>query len=585
MKATSTRKRSKKDEGGIKDTFESILIAFILAFVFRAFVVEAFVIPTGSMAPTLLGAHMRYICPDCGYAFDVNFSGSESATGDVSVPNNAVRTIQTNRGPVTIPVTWEIYCPNTGYRLPAEAANPYMGSTQSPVFFGDRILVQKYVYLLNEPRRWDVVVFKSPQEPERYDYEQNYIKRLVGLPGEYLMMLDGDVYTAPGNIPRENLTPAAFTIQTKPAYVQQALWRVVYDNDFIPRSTQNWQQPWQAIEGTGWDTGEAGRSRVFVFDNLTGPGTLAFRPPLSSGNFPWTDWLAYNITALQTDGRGETRGPVPVPGPQDLQRLSYHEADFPPTRPATPFAREMFENVSDGKLSLFYERTAGDGPLELLISKEGTRFTAEITPDTATLFMTDEAGNRTRIGTAGVNAGVGDVVKLDLVSVDYRVALHVNGMELIATTPQQFSPDVAALLSRFDDGEESPVPEVRISAKDQQARISHVSVWRDIFYRSRVKRERSVAFWASPKDFPANLVRLGDDEFFVAGDNSPISGDARMWTDPVNLPAEGLFAEAGRVPGRFLLGRAFFVYWPAGYRIRNSPPSLVPNFGQMRFIH
>jgi hypothetical protein len=39
------------------------------------------------------------------------------------------------------------------------------------------------------------------------------------------------------------------------------------------------------------------------------------------------------------------------------------------------------------------------------------------------------------------------------------------------------------------------------------------------------------------------------------------------------------------VPGRFLLGRAFFVYWPAGYKPLNSGPALVPNFGDMRFIH
>src|ERR671913_444062 len=61
-------------EGGYRDTIESILIAFILAFIFRAFVVEAFVIPTGSMAPTLLGAHARFTCDDCGYAFEANYS-------------------------------------------------------------------------------------------------------------------------------------------------------------------------------------------------------------------------------------------------------------------------------------------------------------------------------------------------------------------------------------------------------------------------------------------------------------------------------------------------------------------------------
>src|SRR5881628_3926077 len=62
------------ESSSVKETVESILVAFILAFIFRAFVVEAFVIPTGSMAPTLMGAHMRFRCEDCGYEWTVNYS-------------------------------------------------------------------------------------------------------------------------------------------------------------------------------------------------------------------------------------------------------------------------------------------------------------------------------------------------------------------------------------------------------------------------------------------------------------------------------------------------------------------------------
>jgi len=40
-----------------RETIESIVIAFVLAFLFRTFEAEAFVIPTGSMAPTLMGRH------------------------------------------------------------------------------------------------------------------------------------------------------------------------------------------------------------------------------------------------------------------------------------------------------------------------------------------------------------------------------------------------------------------------------------------------------------------------------------------------------------------------------------------------
>src|SRR5580704_4615874 len=85
----------------VKETIESILIAFILAFIFRAFVVEAFVIPTGSMAPTLLGAHMRFRCPDCGYVFDVNYSANSE---DENVPSEDRPSD-------------DVYCPNCGYHV------------------------------------------------------------------------------------------------------------------------------------------------------------------------------------------------------------------------------------------------------------------------------------------------------------------------------------------------------------------------------------------------------------------------------------------------------------------------------------
>src|SRR5690348_18049358 len=74
-------------DGGVKETIESILVAFILAFIFRAFVVEAFVIPTGSMGPTLMGAHLRLQCPDCGYQFAMNFSQGHG--DDTDIPSAA----------------------------------------------------------------------------------------------------------------------------------------------------------------------------------------------------------------------------------------------------------------------------------------------------------------------------------------------------------------------------------------------------------------------------------------------------------------------------------------------------------------
>lgn len=55
---------------------------------------------------------------------------------------------------------------------------------------GDVIIVNKFAYLLRPPKRGDVVVFKqSGNEHDYYD-----IKRVVGLPGETVQIMDGAVY-------------------------------------------------------------------------------------------------------------------------------------------------------------------------------------------------------------------------------------------------------------------------------------------------------------------------------------------------------------------------------------------------------
>src|SRR5688572_12805795 len=136
-------------ESSVRETIESILVAFILAFIFRAFIVEAFVIPTGSMAPTLLGAHMRFKCNDCGYRFEANYS-DQSGAEEIVIPHESR-------------YTYRVFCPNCGYKLPENnREEPDNATSTPPVHYGDRILVLKYLYLFGEPQRWDVVVFKSP---------------------------------------------------------------------------------------------------------------------------------------------------------------------------------------------------------------------------------------------------------------------------------------------------------------------------------------------------------------------------------------------------------------------------------------
>jgi signal peptidase I len=74
------------------------------------------------------------------------------------------------------------------YKIPSGSMQPtIMGNDQVELF--DRVLVNKFLYLLDEPERWNVIVFKFP-----LNQSQNYIKRLIGLPGEKITIKNGDIY-------------------------------------------------------------------------------------------------------------------------------------------------------------------------------------------------------------------------------------------------------------------------------------------------------------------------------------------------------------------------------------------------------
>jgi signal peptidase I len=63
------------------------------------------------------------------------------------------------------------------------------GSSMVPTLHdGELVIVSKLHYVLGEPRREDVIVFHLPQDPE-----QEYIKRVIGLPGDHIEISNGEV--------------------------------------------------------------------------------------------------------------------------------------------------------------------------------------------------------------------------------------------------------------------------------------------------------------------------------------------------------------------------------------------------------
>ena len=65
------------------------------------------------------------------------------------------------------------------------------GSMLPTLQLNTRVVVMKFAYWFQEPERGDIIVFKPPEELEVKD---DYIKRVIGFPGEEIYIHDGVVY-------------------------------------------------------------------------------------------------------------------------------------------------------------------------------------------------------------------------------------------------------------------------------------------------------------------------------------------------------------------------------------------------------
>ena len=204
----------------MRQTLELIVMLCLSVLLVRTFSAEAYVVPTGSMAPTLLGWHRELVCPGCHAVVEVGIE-DEGQTG-------------------------EAVCPNCGKR----------GLDDGPAIEcgGDRVLVEKFIYEFRRPKRWEVAVFHFPGEPS-----QAYVKRVVGLPGESIQIKDGDVFVN-DRLARKSLSEI------------RAMRMLVHDSQFRPQNADRvprWLfRSGSALENalTGWKQ-EDGR-----FVHADGPG-------------------------------------------------------------------------------------------------------------------------------------------------------------------------------------------------------------------------------------------------------------------------------------------------------------------------
>ena len=533
-----------------RDHFESVLFALVLALLFRTFEAEAFVIPTGSMAPTLYGRNKETTCTHCGHPLVIGASDELNA--------EAGRMYEGARIDKAI-------CPN------CRGANDVEDAL---AFNGDRILVNKFPYELGNPSRWDVFVFKYPEEPHI-----NYIKRLVGLPGETIRVRQGNLYLWDGKTE---------TVLRKDDVEKQKVLQIpLYDDRHAPKELlkAGWPERWASVEKgegadavAGWSPSQAGwtqdaEARKFQltgkeagklswlrYRNYT-PSLPDWEQALSGGKLAAqpqlvTDFCGYNTYSGSTGQRFEARGV------DEIDTGEFWVGDL------TLSALVEIEDAADNS-KLVLELVEGGIAYQCRIDcRSATAVLFKMTPDREVELASAPCGI----------SGAGSY-ELRYANVDDRLVLWVNDqvVEFGAGASLDQSNAITATLPTEDD-----LTPVAIAAEGLNLSVSDLLIERDIYYRAdmsfedrfggdqaRFRRdlarnvqrpdEWSRLYQQEAESLDTLELKVDPDGFLAFGDNSPRSRDSRLWAK-----------EMQSVPRRFLVGKAFFIYWPHGVPFLNN---------------
>ncbi len=294
-------------------------VGFVCLFLFiRAFAVEPFGVPTGSMAPALIGNHREGPCPRCGYPVRMGYPAAGGSPAEHFERAG---------------------CPNCGYGRKHEHSFSLAASADLP---GDRVLVDKNVFNLRRPRRWEMAVFRCP-DPDPREYFKPYVKRVVGLPGETITIISGDAY-ANHELLRKELDELRETRV------------IVHDMAFEP-APGGWLSHWVAegspLAGTmlnldasreeigltyrHWNIDEAREEPVKSWSSYDGvPRTFAHLPPAHDFSFECdievvSAGAAASFACRLLDGADAVSAEIAV-GPRDAGRATLNHDEHGPLR-------------------------------------------------------------------------------------------------------------------------------------------------------------------------------------------------------------------------------------------------------------
>ncbi len=546
----------------IRETVESIVIAFILAFLFRTFEAEAFVIPTGSMAPTLLGRHKDMECPECGFFYEA------SASQEVDAVTNKLT------GDATVGGT----CPMCRFPMEIGPDNPQGRSYKS--YSGDRILVEKFPYQFRDPERFEVSVFKFPGGAKT-----NYIKRICGLPNETIRIEHGDLF-----VKHKSETSFAIARKEDPKKLLAVL-QPVYDTNYLsPALFQSgWPQRWINAVGTpgAWTTTD---QKTYQIDGKSaGQAWLRYQHVVPSHD----DW----------DSLRQGAAPAAFPPPQLISDFTAYNTKrsvnaqfaFQPSGRGVHWVGDLAT-----QFDLKIESEAGELVFELV--EGGRQFQCAIDVATGVASLSISGDSSLAAPTAETKLQGPGRYQVRFANVDDQLRLWIDGREIQFDSPTTYQP-----LGNFVPTEADLLP-AGIASRGVQMEIRRIRLSRDLYYIAfssdvdayaqpmadydlirtfgRLPTARDLdlflsnsELWSVFNDFRSVEFELDEGEFLALGDNSGESKDSRLWAVEDQVGHE--------VPRDLLIGKALFVYWPHSEdRIPGTqiPFPFFPNFKRMKVI-
>ena len=387
------------------------------------------VIAGGSMVPALLGKHHSLVCNDCKFPFPVDSTNP--------------------------PDSGYAVCPNCGYdKVVYDVAKPKQSET-IPIQTGNKNI-----------QRWDLAAFRFGQTKKKG------VKRVVGLPGETILIKNGDVWVN-GKLAQ------------RPWRLRKQMMISHYDSRYVPTSI-NISSRWNLENNQNWTF----KDRQFIWrgsdDSESESTGLNYQP--------------VHCFASKNNRKPLNYVPDIYGFNQNLNRIELNVVD-------QIFVK--FPMKLDAHCYLTFSTSCGGNDIVFKVdpTSEQVSIHADSKSTTATLPTSTKISNQLDVG---------------FCTFDSRPTLLIGGKPIceLDLTETAETVDGSAKKSRLEFDirihEHPSLESFDSSSTARMGTLGPIQINRDLYYFSD----------------HASKFTLADDEFLLLGDNVPISIDSRNWDEP-----------------------------------------------------